>query len=166
MFYGIVRTSIRKDLKREKIMVALARLWRNPESGFVCKCPCGADAYVYSCSADPLAGTVSDSVYCPACGRFSAVTQLGQWILTALWILTMAWASQILSGTVSSCHSFVGFMSNGSNGALGSLAALQALLLNLSKSIRKYGLVSPWTCHIRYRPCPLPLLGKRYRQTQ
>ena len=23
---------------------ALARLWRNPQSGFVCKCTCGADA--------------------------------------------------------------------------------------------------------------------------
>ncbi len=56
---------------------ALARLWRNPESGFVCKCPCGADAYVYSCSADTLAGIVSDSVYCPACGTFSVVPRLG-----------------------------------------------------------------------------------------
>lgn len=57
---------------------ALARLWRNPESGFVCKCTCGADAYVYSCSADPLAGIVRDSVYCPACGKFSVVTRHGQ----------------------------------------------------------------------------------------
>lgn len=57
---------------------ALARLWRNPESGFVCKCPCGADAYVYSCSADLLAGIVSDSVYCPVCGRFSLVPRRGQ----------------------------------------------------------------------------------------
>ncbi len=57
---------------------ALARLWRNPQSGFVSKCPCGADAYVYSCSADPLAGIVSDSVYCPACGTFSVVPRLRQ----------------------------------------------------------------------------------------
>ena len=57
---------------------ALARLWRNPESGFVCKCPCGSDAYVYSCSADPLAGMVHNSVYCPACGKFSTVTRRGQ----------------------------------------------------------------------------------------
>lgn len=57
---------------------SLARLWRNPESGFVCKCPCGADAYVYSCSADSLAGIVSYSVYCPACGRFSVVLRRGQ----------------------------------------------------------------------------------------
>lgn len=57
---------------------ALARLWRNPESGFVCKCTCGADAYVYSCSADSLAGIVSYSVYCPACGRFSVVLRRGQ----------------------------------------------------------------------------------------
>ena len=57
---------------------ALARLWRNPESGFVCKCICGSNAYVYSCSADPLAGIVSNFVYCPACGKFSVVTQRGQ----------------------------------------------------------------------------------------
>ena len=57
---------------------ALARLWRNPESGFVCKRTCGADAYVYSCSADSLAGIVSYSVYCPACGRFSVVLRRGQ----------------------------------------------------------------------------------------
>lgn len=56
---------------------ALARLWRNPQSGFVCKCTCGADAYVYSCSADPLAGIVRDSVYCPVCGKFSVVTRCG-----------------------------------------------------------------------------------------
>ncbi len=65
-------------IKRRITLGALARLWRNPESGFVCKCPCGADAYVYSCSADPLAGIVSDSVYCPACGRFSVVPRLRQ----------------------------------------------------------------------------------------
>ena len=57
---------------------ALARLWRNPESGFVCKCHCGADAYVYSCSADTLAGIVSDSVYFPAYGKFSVVPRLRQ----------------------------------------------------------------------------------------
>lgn len=56
---------------------ALARLWRNPQSGFVCKCPCGSDAYVYSCSADPLSSIVRNSVYCPACGKFSVVTQRG-----------------------------------------------------------------------------------------
>lgn len=57
---------------------ALARLWRNPESGFVCKCTCGADAYVYSCSADLLASVVSDSVYCPVCGKFSVVPRREQ----------------------------------------------------------------------------------------
>ena len=63
---------------RGRIMLgALVRLWRNPQSGFVCRCPCGADAYVYSCSADPLAGIVRNSVYCPACGKFSVVTQRG-----------------------------------------------------------------------------------------
>ncbi len=58
---------------------ALVRLWRNPESGFVCKCHCGADAYVYSCSADPLVGVVRDSIYCPACGTFSVVPQILQY---------------------------------------------------------------------------------------
>ncbi len=57
---------------------ALARLWRNPESGFVCKCTCGSDAYLYSCSADPLAGMVRNSVYCPTCGKFSVITKRGQ----------------------------------------------------------------------------------------
>lgn len=57
---------------------ALARLWRNPESGFVCKCTCGSNAYVYSCSADPLVGILHNSVYCPACGKFSVVHRCGQ----------------------------------------------------------------------------------------
>lgn len=57
---------------------ALVRLWRNPESGFVFKCTCGTDAYVYSCSADPIAGIVGDSVYCPACGTFSIVARRWQ----------------------------------------------------------------------------------------
>ena len=56
---------------------ALARLWRNPQSGFVCKCACGSNAYVYSYYADPLADIVRNSVYCPACGKFSVVPQRG-----------------------------------------------------------------------------------------
>lgn len=57
---------------------ALARLWRNPRSGFVCKCTCGSNAYVYSCSADPLAGMVRNSAYCPACRKFSVVNWRGK----------------------------------------------------------------------------------------
>lgn len=71
-------TLLAYGIKGRITLGALARLWRNPESGFVCKCPCGSDAYVYSCSADPLAGMVHNSVYCPTCGKFSTVTRRGQ----------------------------------------------------------------------------------------
>lgn len=48
---------------------ALSMLWRNPGSGFVRKCSCGADAFVYALSVDPLTTVVRASAYCPDCRK-------------------------------------------------------------------------------------------------
>ena len=48
---------------------ALSMLWRNPGSGFVRKCSCGADAFVYALSVDPLSAVIRASAYCPDCRR-------------------------------------------------------------------------------------------------
>ncbi len=55
---------------------ALARLWKNPQSGFVFKCDCGADAYVYSCSVDSFADIVRNSVYCPTCHKSYVISEV------------------------------------------------------------------------------------------
>ncbi len=54
---------------RRITVCALSMLWRNPESGFVRKCSCGADAFVYSLSIDPLSAVARVSAYCPDCRK-------------------------------------------------------------------------------------------------